>query len=204
MITKSPSLRPYVLLGLIVLALRLVTALPLEQAGYMDASYTLHVGRNLAHGRGFVQDIVWNYLDGPLPIPQPEQLVLAAAARRCWRDCRCRCLAIRIAPRRFLLFCSRSCRRCLRFIWRDAFMRATNYAWMAGLLTAFSGFYTIYWNSPDNFTPFAVTAGLALLFLAIGVIENRPKHFLLAGHLCGAVATRAHRCTAAVGGCRRS
>jgi hypothetical protein len=56
-----------------------------------------------------------------------------------------------------------------------------DYAWMAGLLTAFSGFYTIYWVSPDNFTPFAVSADFALLFLAIGVLQRSWKFFLLAG-----------------------
>ncbi len=31
------------------------------------------------------------------------------------------------------------------------------YAWLAGLYTIFSGFYLVYWVSPDNFAPFAVT-----------------------------------------------
>src|SRR5215212_8516562 len=71
-IASETKLRPYLLLALLVLVFRLATALPLEHAGYMDASYAVHVGSNLATGRGLVQDIAWNYLDGAKPLPQPS------------------------------------------------------------------------------------------------------------------------------------
>ncbi|MGE5140136.1 MAG: hypothetical protein ACM3JD_11790, partial [Rudaea sp.] len=41
------------------------------------------------------------------------------------------------------------------------------YGWIAGLLTAFSGFYTIYWVAPDNFVTFTVTADVAILAAAL-------------------------------------
>lgn len=178
------GLRGYLWLGLIVLAFRLLTALPLEQAGYMDASYTLHVGRNLAQGRGFVQDVVWNYLDGPLPIPQPSNsywlplpAMLAGLSMALlgdsYRAAQIPFILLSLVPPLLAFYLAR------RIYARD------DYAWMAGLLTAFSGFYTIYWNSPDNFTPFAVTAGLALLFLATGVMQGSAKHFLSAGIFAG-------------------
>jgi hypothetical protein len=56
---------------------------------------------------------------------------------------------------------------------------------MAGLLTAFSGFYTIYWSSPDNFTPFAVAADFALLFVALSVLEANRIYALAAGVCAG-------------------
>ncbi len=175
---------PYAGLGLIVLALRLVTALPLEHAGYMDASYTVHVGQNLAQGRGFVQDIVWNYLDGPLPIPQPSNsywlplpAMLAGFSMTLFGDsyraAQVPFILLSLVPPLLAFYLAR------RIYGRD------DYAWMAGLLTAFSGFYTIYWNSPDNFTPFAVTAGLALLFLAKGVMQSSPGQFLVGGIFVG-------------------
>ncbi|HZQ05891.1 MAG TPA: glycosyltransferase family 39 protein [Anaerolineae bacterium] len=177
-------LRPYLLLAAIILIFRLVTALPLERAGYMDASYTLHVGANLARGRGLVQDIVWNYLDEPKTLPEPSNLYwlplpsfLAAASMMLfgisYRAAQLPFIFLSLVPPLFAFYLAR------RIYQRD------DYAWLAGLLTAFSGFYTIYWVSPDNFTPFAVTADLALLFLALGVLTRAQKHFLIAGICIG-------------------
>ncbi len=138
----------------------------------MDASYTQHVGGNLAQGRGFVQDIVWNYLDESKTIPQPSNLYwlplpsfLAGISMMLfgisYRAAQLPFLLLSIIPPLFAFYLAR------RIYARD------DYAWMAGLLTTFSGFYTIYWSSPDNFTPFAVTTDFALLFLALGIQETR-------------------------------
>ncbi len=178
------TLRPYLLLAFIVLIFRLVTALPLECAGYMDASYTLHVGANLARGRGLIQDVIWNYLDEPKTLPQPSNLYwlplpsfLAAASMTLlgisYRAAQLPFIVLSLVPPLFAFYLARL------LYHRD------DYAWMTGLLTAFSGFYTIYWVSPDNFTPFAVTADLALLFMAMGVLTRARKHFLIAGIFIG-------------------
>ena len=44
----------YLVLLVITLFFRIATALPLTYAGYMDASYAMHVAENLARGRGLV------------------------------------------------------------------------------------------------------------------------------------------------------
>lgn len=175
-------LRPYALLALLVLFLRLTTALPLQRAGYMDASYTQHVGGNLAQGRGFTQDIVWNYLEEQKTIPGPSNLywlplpsVLAGISMTLfgvsYRAAQIPFILLSLLPPLFAFYLAR------RLYARD------DYAWMAGLLTAFSGFYTIYWVSPDNFTPFAVTTGFALLCLALGVSQRQARYFFAAGVL---------------------
>jgi len=181
---KNASLRPYILLALIVLAWRLFTALPLQRAGYMDASYTQHVGGNLARGRGFTQDIVWNYLEEQKTIPGPSNLywlplpsLLAGISMSIfgvtYRAAQIPFFLLSLIPPLFAFYLAR------RLYARD------DYAWMAGLLTAFSGFYTIYWVSPDNFTPFAVTADFALLCMAIGVMQRAWKYFFLSGIFIG-------------------
>lgn len=178
----AARLRPYLILALVVLGFRLLTALPLERAGYMDASYTVHVGGNLAQGRGLVQDVVWNYLDGTTQLPAPSNLywlplpsLLAGGSMallgNTYRAAQLPFILLSLVPPLFAFYLARRVYR------RD------DYAWVAGLLTAFSGFYTIYWVSPDNFTPFAVAADLALLFMALGVVNRAQKYFLLAG-LC--------------------
>lgn len=174
----------YFVLATIVLALRLFTALPLERAGYMDASYTQHVGANLARGRGFTQELVWNYLEEQKTIPGPSNLywlplpsMLAGISMTLfgisYRAAQIPFILLSLIPPLFAFYLAR------RMYARD------DYAWMAGLLTAFSGFYTIYWVSPDNFTPFAVTAGFALLFSALGVTQRDWKKFFLAGIFIG-------------------
>lgn len=177
-------LRPYYFLALVVLLLRLVTALPLERAGYMDASYAQHVGINLARGRGLTQDVVWNYLEEQTTLPQPSNLywlplpaMLAGGAMwvlgESYRAAQIPFILLSLIPPLFAFYLAR------RLYARD------EYAWMAGLLAAFSGFYTVYWISPDNFTPFAVTADFALLCLALGVLKQKARWFWLAGIFAG-------------------
>ena len=150
----------------------------------MDASYTQHVGSNLARGRGFVQDIAWNYLEEPTMLPAPSNLywlplpsILAGISMALfgisYRAAQIPFILLSLIPPLFAFYLAR------RIYVRD------DYAWMAGLLAAFSGFYTIYWVSPDNFTPFAVTADFALLFLALGVLQGDWKKFFLAGIFIG-------------------
>lgn len=177
------------MLALIVLAFRLCTALPLERAGYMDASYAVHVGGNLAQGRGLVQDVVWNYLDGIKTIPQPSNLywlplpsILAGISMAVfgisYRAAQIPFLLLSLIPPLFAFYLARRLFAALPEK-RDA------YAWMAALLTAFSGFYTIYWSSPDNFAPFAVTGGMALFLIAVGVRSGDWKPLLAAGVFVG-------------------
>lgn len=171
---------PYLALFLITLAFRIVTALPLEQAGYMDASYAIHVAENLARGRGFVEDVLWNFLDQPAALPHPSNLY--------WMPLQ----SILIAPFFFFLGVSYRVAQ-IPFILlsslislvtfhlaREIFNR-DDFAWAAALFTAFSGFYTIYWVSPDSFTPFALFASLCLYLIARGAAENSRRYFFLAG-----------------------
>ena len=149
--------RAYLALGAIVLLVRIATALPIQHAGYMDASYTIHIAENLARGLGFSEQVLWNYLDTPTSLPHPSNLywmplpaLLAAASfvvlGISYHAAQVPFILLSVIPPLFAFYLGR------RVFGRD------DYAWTAGLLTAFSGFYTIYWIAPDNFAPFAVTA----------------------------------------------
>ncbi|MBI4790107.1 MAG: glycosyltransferase family 39 protein [Chloroflexi bacterium] len=182
--STSNSLRVYGLLFSITLLLRVATALPLEQAGYMDASYALHVAENLARGRGFTEDILWNYLDQPAGVPHPSNLY--------WMPLPSLMIApffallgvsYRVAQIPFIILSSFL--PLLAFYQSRKIFQRDDYAWAAALLTAFSGFYTVYWVSPDNFTPFALTAALCLLAIARGIETSAARYFFLAGLLAG-------------------
>jgi hypothetical protein len=174
--------RAYILLFFITLIFRIATALPVEQTGDMDASYTIHVAENLARGRGFTEDILWNYLDNPTGLPHPSNLY--------WMPLP----AILIVPFFILfgvsyrvsqipfIFLSSLLPLFAFYLSRRIFQR-DDYAWAAALFTAFSGFYTIYWVSPDNFTPFALTASVCLYVIARGIELKLARYFVAAGAL---------------------
>lgn len=150
----------------------------------MDASYTVHVGSNLAQGRGFVENVLWNYLDEPARLPHPSNLywlplpsVLAALSFLFFG------ISYHAAQVPFILL---SCALpLLAFYLARRMSGRDDYAWAAGLLAAFSGFFTVYWVSPDNFTTFALTADLALLFGALALLNWDWKLFFAAGACAG-------------------
>ncbi len=174
--------RAYVLLFVITLLFRVATALPLEQTGYMDASYAVHVAENLAHGRGFTEDVLWNYLDRPSGLPHPSNLywmplpsILIAPFFVLLGD------SYHVAQIPFILLSSLL--PLFAFYLSRRMFQRDDYAWAAGLFTTFSGFYTIYWISPDNFAPFAVTASVCLYVIARGVETQSARYFIAAGVL---------------------
>ncbi len=61
----------------------------------------------------------------------------------------------------------------------------TRHAAVAAALMIASGFYLPFWVSPDNFAPFALAAGLALLAVARGLDRNGLREFGAAGVLVG-------------------
>src|SRR5512145_1993205 len=66
--------RDVMTLFILALLIRLLAAWPQQQPNYMDATYSYVNALNLAAGRGFVEDFVWNYLSNPGLPPQPSHL----------------------------------------------------------------------------------------------------------------------------------
>lgn len=173
---------PYAILLALVFVFRVVTALPLQQAGYMDASYAVHIAENIARGRGFSEDVLWNYLDQPGNLPHPSNLYwmplpsILIAPFFVWLG-----VSYHVAQIPFILLSSLL--PLFAFYLSRRIFHRDDYAWAAALFTAFSGFYTIYWVSPDNFTPFALTASLCLYAIARGTETNSARYFVAAGSL---------------------
>ncbi len=174
--------RAYLALLAITLLFRVATTLPLQQAGYMDASYVIHVAENLARGRGLTEQVLWNYLDRPAGLPHPSHLYwmplpsLLAAPFMAWLG-----PSYRAAQVPFILL-SLLLPLFAFYLSRRIFAR-NDYAWAAAAFTAFSGYYTVYWVSPDSFTPFALTAALCLYATARGLASGRGRYFFAAGIL---------------------
>ncbi len=175
---------PYGLLLLTTLVFRIATALPLQQAGYMDASYSMLVAQNIATGRGLVEDVLWNYLDRPQGLPHPSNLYwmplpafmiapFYALMGISYRAAQVPFILLSLVLPLFAFYLAR------RIYGRDS------YAWAAAVFTAFSGFYTVYWVSPDNFTPFAVAGSVSLYAAARGVESGKARYLFGAGILAG-------------------
>ncbi|MFN8453590.1 MAG: hypothetical protein U0401_02785 [Anaerolineae bacterium] len=128
----------------------------------MDAAYSYVNAVNLAQGRGFVEDFIWNYLGQPDLPPQPSHLY--------WMP-----LTSILAGLGMLIGGVSYRAAQLPFVFLSALLAPISYeaarvlsgqrrlGWLAGILAIFSGFYFPYWTAIDNFTPFAVTGSLALL-----------------------------------------
>ncbi len=169
---------------LFALAVRLVTALPLQQPGYMDAYYYYDGGESLYRGGGFNEDFIWNYLDDPQGLPRPSHLY--------WMP-----LSSILVYFSFLLFGASYRAAQMPFILLSSFLPLIAYyisyrisgqqrhALSAALFTIFSGFYLVYWVSPDNLSPFAVTASLSLVVMAEGLKSGNPWTLGLTGFLAG-------------------
>ena len=66
------SWRFYLLFGLIGILPLALTAVFQASPGYMDADYYYAGGLRLAEGKGFSEEILWNYLDDPAGLPHPS------------------------------------------------------------------------------------------------------------------------------------
>jgi len=169
---------------LLALAVRTLTALPLEQPGYFDAYYYYNVAENLYLGRGFVVDFIWNYLDNPSSVTHPSNLywmpfpsILAYLSFLAFG------LSYRASQVAFVILSALP--PVLACYLSHRLFGKPRYGLIAAILLTFSGFYLPYWVSPDNFTPFGVATSFALLALALGLEKGKPFYFGLAGLLIG-------------------
>lgn len=180
-----------ILLFLFALVMRVLTALPVRQPGYMDAYYYYDGAESLYRGQGFSENFIWNYLDDPQGLPHPSHLYWMPLA------------SLLIYPF-FLIFGDSYRVAQIPFILLSSLLPLITYhigrqtssesrhALGAALLTVFSGFYTAYWASPDNFTPFAVTASLSLWLMGAGLSPKGKGSKLWLFALAGLFAGLSH------------
>ena len=178
-----------VLLFLIALGVRVLTAAVFSEPAYPDAFYYANVAQELAAGNGFSVDFIWNFVEvggvlppqGVLPIPSnahwmPLAAVIQvpfiwllgttpiAAGLPFWL------IAAAVAPLTF-------------FIARDAGMSVL-LATAGGILVAIPGAVSPFMGQPDNFAPFMFLGALALWLAARGMSGHR-RSFAFGGVVVG-------------------
>ncbi|HWR66949.1 MAG TPA: hypothetical protein VN364_12600 [Bellilinea sp.] len=133
--------------------------------GYMDAEYYYGGALRLVNGDGFSEPYLWNYLDDPAGLPHPSHLywmplasILGAVGMKVLDS-----TSFWAARLPFILLYGLlpviSAQLSLKFL------RNLSYAWIAGLLAAFSGVYIVYSSIPETFVLYLVLGGLTWLLL---------------------------------------
>jgi hypothetical protein len=196
--------RSSVIFALIALVLAFALTRGLVGApGYTDAFYHFNAAVRLAEGQGFTDAYLWTYFGAPPELPEsgvfpshlywmPMTSVLAA-------------LGIRVlnvpgdyaaAQVPFALMYAGTA--WIGFWLGKKIGGQERNAWIAGLLTLFSGFFVRFWGTIDTFAPFALFGSLCLVVMGLA-IENvgathespLPRRIIL-WILCGALAGLAH------------
>jgi hypothetical protein len=151
--------------------------------GYMDAYYYYSGGVSLAQGEGFSEQFLWNYLDDPEGLPHaafsywmPLTSFVAAGGIKLFSG-----LAglFRGAQLSFILIAA-----CIPPLTAGLAWQLTGekkFAWFAGLLAVFMGYYQPFIAAVDAFGIYMLLGGL---FFLIAAREWRSKYLLL-GLLAG-------------------
>lgn len=154
--------RDVFLLLAISLIVRLLAILPVREPGYMDAAYSYDIALNLTRGQGFVEPFLWNYLDDPSGLPHPSHLYwMPLPTIMAWVGLVVFGRSYLAAQVPFAIIAA-----CLPLLGYWVAFQVTGqrrHAWLAGLLTLFSGFYLPFWGHTDNFAPFALVGSLSLI-----------------------------------------
>lgn len=159
---KAPTYLGLFLLGLIIF---LIGAQFQTVPGYMDAEYYYAGGVRLVEGKGFTEEILWNYLDDPQGIPHPSHnywmpLISILSAFGMWvfgqsQFSTARGFFILVAAALPVVTAALS----------YSLTGKRGMAIVAGILATFPGFYLPYLTTTDAFSVYMLFGGLFLLLM---------------------------------------
>jgi hypothetical protein len=176
--------RTVLLVVTLAVVVRLLTALPMRQPGFMDAYYYYVGALNLIEGRGFNDPYLWNYLDDPAGVPHPSHLYwMPLPSLLAWVGVALLGPSYRAGQWGFILLSALL--PLVSYAVARQISEQRRHAVLAALVTIFSGFYTHFWVSTDSATPFALAGSLTLLALGLALESGRAAWFALAGAAAG-------------------
>lgn len=194
------STRERLLFGLIALIGALVITRGLAAApAFTDAFYHLNAANRLVSGQGLTDPYLWTYIGAPGTLPVPSHLywmplTSLVAAFGMW---------ILSAPGDYaaaqwpfaLLFAGTVY---VGFWLGERIGGTRRHAWVAGLLTLFSGYYIRFWGAVDTFAPYALIGSLCLVWIGLALTPasggggTKRRARLAYWSLAGAFAGLAH------------
>jgi 4-amino-4-deoxy-L-arabinose transferase-like glycosyltransferase len=186
----------FIFVGISLLVAFFMTRGLVARPSYTDAYYHFNAANRLVSGQGLTDAYLWNYIGMPDSLPTPSHLYwmpltsLVAAlgmwllnaqgnyAAAQWP------FALMLAGTAYVGY------------WLGGRLGGSRrHAWVAGLLTLFSGYFTRFWGATDTFAPYALAGSLCLLFLGLGVSptdESSQNRRMLWFTLAGMTAGLAH------------
>ena len=184
-------MKPKILILLFIAGL-VISILPMlvqTNPGYMDAEYYYANGLRLFDGYGFTQPFIWNYLNGPLTIPQPSHTywmpLTSIAAFLGMTIFNARSF---MAARTIFILLSVLI-PVLTYLISYTISKNNKIALFAGGIALFPGFYLPYLSITDSFSLYMVIGSLLLLLILKIDSLNRKFHrtfyLLLLGVLAG-------------------
>jgi len=152
------------------------------QPGYTDSFYHYNGAVSIATGKGFVDPYIWTYIGAPKTFPIPSHLywmpgtsIVASLGMFIFG-------ANYFGARFGLALCLWGA-MLLAYWLGQRFGGSTRYAWLAGILTLFSGFFTRQWGQTDTYAPYAFFGAMALVFIGLGISseEKNWRWWIFAG-----------------------
>jgi hypothetical protein len=167
------------------------------QPGFTDAFYHFNAAERLVSGEGLTEDYLWMYIGAPDSLPAPSHLywmpmTSLIAALGMWLFNTPGDYAAAQIP--FALMLAGTA--CVGYWLGLKLGGKRRHAWVAGLVTLFSGFFMRFWGATDTFAPYALFGSLCLVFMGMGVAKipksDSVSHLYIWFALCGAMAALGH------------
>ncbi len=157
--------------------------------GYTDVYYHFNAAKRLATGLGLSDTYLWTYIGAPDRLPAPSHLywmpltsILAAISMAITGSATYAAAQIPLA----ILFAG-TAMLAFRIGWR--IMHHRRGAWLSGLITLFSGFFTRYWGAVDTFAPYAFIGALCLYAFGSALMTRQARSVWM---IAGGLAALAH------------
>ncbi|MEP7293633.1 MAG: hypothetical protein ABI835_17735, partial [Chloroflexota bacterium] len=187
------SHRSVLLFGLVALIGAFLMTRWIGAPGYTDVYYHFNAANRLASGQGLTDPYVWTYISATNSLPMPSHLywmpltsVIAGVS-----------MNLLNAPGDYaaaqLPFALMFAATALVGYWLGWRIGGTRrHAWVAGLLTLFSGFYAKFWGEVDTFAPYALIGSLCLVMIGAGLRPAPALRRLIIWLVVGALAGLGH------------
>jgi hypothetical protein len=179
------------LVGALILAF-LITRLTVIRPDFTDAYYHYNAAARLSTGLGLTDPYLWTYVGAPPSLPAPSHLYwmpltsLSAAAG----------MILFSSPENFaaaqIPFALMYAGTIMVAFWLGARYGGRRHAWVAALLTCFSGFFMRYWGTIDTFAPYALIGSLCLAWFAKAFESTTFKSMVGFCALAGVFSGLAH------------
>ena len=162
--------RGFGLFGLIALVAAFGIVRLIGAPGYTDVYYHMNAATRMASGQGLTDPYIWTYIGALDHLPMPSHLywmpltsVIAGISMSLFNAPG----GYAVAQLPFMLMFAVT--GCVGYWlgWRIG--GTSRHAWVAGLVTLFSGFYTKFWGEIDTFAPYALAGSLCLVMIGVGL-----------------------------------